>query len=187
VLVTPRPGVSQEILLKNLRELHDSVFNFGGGGGPGPAQARIRTYLEWTVNAARQLGYLVSASDIDRLVLTVGYNRLLGVVAMPGTEVGTQRVLNGMLSLELDLRVEAFDAAVKALQAQIARWHTPGVFVAADSTGPHPARVTAAEVQALFGLSLAGVPPGPVWPWRVLRGAPIPDADRPESALPCGP
>jgi hypothetical protein len=53
---------------------------------------------------------------------------------MPGTDIGTQRVLNGMLSLELDQRVEAFDATIAAVKNRIADLQRPGVFIVPDTS-----------------------------------------------------
>jgi hypothetical protein len=53
---------------------------------------------------------------------------------MTGTDIGTQRVLNGMVSLELNQRTESFGAAIKAPDAQIQRWAMRGVFAAADTS-----------------------------------------------------
>jgi hypothetical protein len=39
-------------------------------------------------------------------VLTRGYDRLLTAIGLPGTDITTQRVLNGLVSLELDQRAQ---------------------------------------------------------------------------------
>src|SRR5260370_1110813 len=70
-----------------------------------------------------------------RPILTRTYDRLLSAAGtMTGTDIGTQRVLNGLVGLELTQRVDAFDAAVKALDALIERWSRPGVFALADTS-----------------------------------------------------
>lgn len=134
VLPSPRPGISRDTLLQSLCERHNELVNLRGGGGPGLAQDRILRYLEWVTSAVRHLTYQVSPADIDRLVQTPGYDRLLPSSTMPGADISTQRVLNGMLSLELDQRVEAFEATIAALQHQIASWQRPGVFAAPDAS-----------------------------------------------------
>jgi hypothetical protein len=135
MLVTPLPGTGRDNLLRTLREIHSAVFNLRGGGRPGPAQGRLTEYLEWATLAVQQLGNQITAADLERLVLTRGYERLLsGVGSMTGLDVDTQRVLNGLLSLELTQRVDAFDDAIKALDAQIKRWSRPGTFVVADTS-----------------------------------------------------
>jgi rRNA-processing protein FCF1 len=77
----------------------------------------------------------VSRADIDRLILTRGYERLLaGVGTLTGTDIGTQRVVNGLVSQELQQRVDALDQAVKALAAQVGRWSGPEVFGVLDTS-----------------------------------------------------
>jgi len=118
-----------------LGDVRTAVYNLWSGGGFRTAQDRLAGYLEWVTSTVQQLGGQVSAADLDRFVLTRGYDRLLSAAGtMTGTDIATQRVLNGLVSLELTQRVEAFDAAVKALDEQIQRWSGPGVFVAADTS-----------------------------------------------------
>lgn len=96
MLVTPRPGVDRRNLRKMLGDVHTAVYNLRGGGGPGAAQGRVASYLEWVTSTVQQLGAQVSAADLDRLVLTRGYGRLLSTAGtMTGTDSATQRVLNG--------------------------------------------------------------------------------------------
>lgn len=122
-------------MLKTLREVHARVYNLRGGGGSAPAQARIASYLEWVTDTVQQLAGQISAADVDRLVLTRAYDRLLSTMGtMTGADIGTQRVLNGMVGLELTRLVDAFEAAIKALEAQIERWSRPGVFTLADTS-----------------------------------------------------
>jgi hypothetical protein len=83
----------------------------------------------------QHLGNQITRADLDRLVLTPGYERLLSVAGrLTSFEVGTQRVLNGMVSLELQQRVAAFEAAYKELDEQIHRWSQLGAFLVADTT-----------------------------------------------------
>jgi rRNA-processing protein FCF1 len=135
MLVTPRPGVNRDNLLAALQRVHNDVYNLRGGGGPSTAHKRLLSYLEWTSNTVRMLGNQVSNADLAYLVLTKRYELLLsGAGTLTGTEMEVQRVVNGLVSLELDQRVEAFEEAVKALQAQIARWSLNGEFVMPDTT-----------------------------------------------------
>jgi len=134
MLISPLPGTSRDHLVKTLHEVRTTVYNLRGGG-PGTAQDRIGSYLEWVTNAVQQLDSQISAADLDRLVLTRTYDRLLAVAGtMTGTDLGTQRVLNGLVNLELTQRVDAFEAAIKALDSQIKRWSRPGVFAMADTS-----------------------------------------------------
>jgi hypothetical protein len=135
MLVKPLPGTGRDNLLKTLREVHDAAYNLRAGGRPGPAQERLTDYIEWATLAVQQLGNQITAADLERLVLTRGYDRLLsGVGSMTGLDAATQRVLNGLLSLELTQRVDALDDAIKTLDAQIKRWSRPGAFVVADTS-----------------------------------------------------
>jgi hypothetical protein len=135
MLITPLPGADRRHLRDSLSAVCNAVFNLRAGGGPGPAQNRVAGYLEWATSTIQQLAGQVSPGDLDGLVLTPGYERLLSAAGtMPGSDVATQRVLNGMLSLELNQRVDAFDAAIKALDEQIGRWSGLGVFAVADTS-----------------------------------------------------
>lgn len=152
MLPSPRPGTSRDNLLKTLNERHTALVTLRGGVAGQGAQAWILKYLEWVNDTVRDLSYQVSAADVSRLVLTPGYDRLLNVSTMNSTDIGTQRVLNGMVSLEIDHRVEAFDAAIKALKDVIARWRGGGVFVAPD-TGfyiEHPAKLEEADFRPVL-------------------------------------
>jgi len=154
MLVTPRAGVNRDNLLKSLRSVHDEAFNLRGGGPQG-AHKRLLAYLEWTSNAVRMLGNQVSSADLERLVLTRRYELLLsGVGTMTGTEVEVQRVVNGLVSLELDQRVAAFDEAIKALADQIGRWSRSGAFVVPDSSFyiEHPEKLEVTDFAPLVGV-----------------------------------
>lgn len=98
------------------------------------AQERIGEYLEWAADAADRLSLLVSAEDVARLVLTPGYDRLLTAMALPGTDIRTQRVLNLMRSNEEQQRGAALTAAMTELQAQAQRWDLPGMLIAPDTS-----------------------------------------------------
>jgi len=127
MLVTPRLGIDRDNLLKTLRSVHTDVYNLRGGGPQGHYK-RLLAYLEWTSNTVRMLSNQISDADLKRLVLTRGYELLLsGVGNMTGTETEVQRAVNGLVSLELDQRAEAFEAAVKALHEQIIRWSLHGM------------------------------------------------------------
>ena len=74
-------------------------------------------------------------ANLDVLVLTERYKLLLsGVGTMTSTEMEVQRVVNGLVSLELDERVGAFDAAVQALDQRIKRWSAYGHYVVPDTS-----------------------------------------------------
>ena|SRR5437660_74059 len=155
MLVTPLPGVSRDNLLSSLRSIHTDVTNLRGGGGPQGAHKRLLAYLEWTSNAVRMLGNQISSADLERLVLTRRYELLLsGVGTMAGTEMEVQRVVNGLVSLELDQRVDAFDHAIKALAGQIGRWSRYSYFVVPDTSFyiEHPQKLEAADFGSLINV-----------------------------------
>ena len=70
VLVTARPGVNRENLLKTLQSVYTDAYNLRGGGGAAQnAYERLLVYVEWTSAAVRMLGNQISNDDLDRLVL----------------------------------------------------------------------------------------------------------------------
>ncbi|MEV4058391.1 PIN domain-containing protein [Amycolatopsis sp. NPDC049688] len=131
VLVTPRPGVDRENLLRALQSARDAAFNLQGGGS-GSAFDRLIAYLNWASDAVSVLHGQVSDLDLDRLVLTKRYEQLLaGVGNLAGTHTVT--VVNLLVSLELKQRVEAFDEAIATLRRHIQRWSQSDLFVVADT------------------------------------------------------
>ncbi|WP_247615814.1 PIN domain-containing protein [Streptomyces sp. MK37H] len=99
----------------------------------GSAFEGLLTYLEWATESARMLRSQISGRDLDQLVFTDRYRDLLGSC---GTLAGTaqQRLVNGLVQLEVAERIEAFEAAVAALDTRIGRWSQREVFVVADSS-----------------------------------------------------
>ncbi|WP_262505737.1 PIN domain-containing protein [Streptomyces sp. TRM68367] len=99
----------------------------------GSAFEGLLTYLEWATESARMLRSQISDRDLAQLVFTDRYRALLGSC---GTLAGTaqQRLVNGLVQLEVAERIEAFEAAVASLDAQIGRWSQREVFVVADSS-----------------------------------------------------
>ena len=110
MLVTPRPGVDPKGLLETLRTVGNQAVNLRGGGQAKNAYGRLPAYLEWTSDAVRMLGNQISNGDLTSLVLTSRHAQLLGGVGnMTSTETEVQRVVNGLVSRELDERVAAFE------------------------------------------------------------------------------
>lgn len=134
MLLTPRPGVSLDNLLKNLQTVHGEAYNLRSGGGSS-AHKRLLAYLEWASRSAAMLGNQISGTDLATLILNGRYEVLLssfGTMASPEREV--QRVVNDLVSLELRERVDAFEAAIKTLQSERERWARAGVLVMPDSS-----------------------------------------------------
>jgi hypothetical protein len=133
MLVTLYPGANRDDVLRTLREIASAAQI--AGNTHGPAYDRLTAYLEWATTSVQMLEHRVSAADIDRLVLTCGYERLLSVAgSLTGLDVGTQRVLNGLLSLEIQQRIGALEQAVADLRAQIQRWSGYPVSAVADTS-----------------------------------------------------
>ena len=134
MLVTPLPGASREQLQKTLQDQHSAVLNLYGADR-GSAQDWLGAYLEWNANAVQHLGSQISPADMDDLVLTPGYRRLLAAFGtVTGVDIASQRALRALISLEVQQRVAAFEAARRALDEQIARWSYLGAFVVADTS-----------------------------------------------------
>ncbi len=163
MLVNPRPGTTPEQLQKILQEQHGAVSGLSTGH-QGSAQDKLGAYLEWTANAVRQLARPISPADLDRLVLTPGYGRLLAAFGtVTGTDNATQRALNDLVSLELQLRENDFETARRALDVQIARWSRDGAFMVADTSVyiEHKHKLEELDVAALL-------PPGNFQPIHLL-------------------
>ncbi|MEV4040414.1 PIN domain-containing protein [Streptomyces umbrinus] len=132
MLITPLPGASRDGILDNLRNIHLAAGN-ARSHNVETAYGRLLHYLEWANNSARLLRGQISDADIDRLVLTRSHGQLLaGVGHLAGTD--QQRLVNGLVSLELAERVSALDAAIDALMAHIQRWGGPTWLAVADSS-----------------------------------------------------
>lgn len=81
MLITPLPGAKREDILRTLREMHTAVGN-AYSGHQGNAQAKLGAYLEWTTLAVSHLSSQISPADLDWLVLTPAYGRLLAGLAL---------------------------------------------------------------------------------------------------------
>jgi hypothetical protein len=100
MLVTIYPGARRPDVLETLRGIHSKVGDAANVNGL--PVARAVAYLGWANDSVRMLEHRVSAADIDRLILTSGYERLLSATgALSGGDSGTQRVLSGLVSREI--------------------------------------------------------------------------------------
>jgi hypothetical protein len=152
MLITPRPGADRRNIRDALSKARNAADNLRG-----PAQqtafSYLLRYLNWATETADTLRYQISDSDIDHLVLTRRYQSLLGSC---GTLAGSsqERLVNGLVNLELAERVQAFDDALEALEAQIARWTGPECFVVADSSFyiQNPAALRDVDLHEVLGL-----------------------------------
>jgi len=133
MLIRPLPGTNRKNLRDTLRDLRYKVSNLRGGRAGRPTMDVLSAYLQWVNETARMLHNQVSASDIDRLVLTKRYELLLAATGRlePGR---ADAAINALLSTELDERTAAFEEACEALERQTERWSGPEVFVVLDTS-----------------------------------------------------
>lgn len=132
MLITPRPGVNLDNLINNLTFLRSDVSNKVTGARG--AHKRLLAYLEWAGSAARLLGYQISDSDLAALVLNRRYELLLASFGtMTSPEVEVQRVVNDLVTLEVEERSKNLDAAIKTLQSYKTRWSNVGDLVVLDT------------------------------------------------------
>lgn len=153
MLIIPRPGVNRENLLDLLRSIHSRVLNLRSGGPPGStAYGWLLAYLDWSSEAARMLGNQISPADLDRLVLTRGYERLLsGLGSWDGMTTVLQRAVNGLVSTEMEQRVTTFEEVIKTIEEQIQRWALVGDFLVPDTSFfiKHPDKLEEVDFKAL--------------------------------------
>lgn len=94
MLVTLYPGTARDDVLRTLREIESaaqSAADHHGGSHGSTAYRRLTSYLEWAANPVRMPGHRVSAADIDRLVPTRGYERLMSAGgSLSEADTGTQ-------------------------------------------------------------------------------------------------
>ncbi|WP_316779718.1 PIN domain-containing protein [Streptomyces sasae] len=151
MLITPRPGANRKNIRQVLRETRMKVENLRGSSRS--AFESLLRYLEWATDAARVLRSQVSDRDLEYLVFTRRYQVLLG---SSGTLAGTdqQRLVNGLVDLEITERIQAFEEAEAALDAQIGRWNGQEWFVVADSSFyiHNPDKLADVDLHKVLGL-----------------------------------
>jgi hypothetical protein len=153
MLVTIYPGANRDDVLSTLRDIASKVHD--AGNARGPAHARVAAYLEWATNSVRMLEHRVSTADIDRLILTRGYERLLATAGtLTGADIGTQRVLNGLVNHEIQQRSQALEEAIRDLDAQARKWPQDTAYAVADTS------VYVEHDDKLLDLDFASLQPG---------------------------
>lgn len=130
--MTPRPGTDRDNLLSALRNARQDASNLQGVG-PKSAHTRLLDYLDWVSDTARLLHGQVSDRDLERLILTRRYEQLFSAVGTLANLLD-ERVLNGLVALELGQRVDAFNEAITAIETQVQRWQPYGNFVVPDTS-----------------------------------------------------
>jgi hypothetical protein len=77
MLLSLQPDADRDETLKNLRQVQAAATDLSGFDVSGAAYPVLMAYLEWASNAVHALQSQVSSSDLDRLIFTRGYDRLL--------------------------------------------------------------------------------------------------------------
>jgi hypothetical protein len=106
MLVTLTPGVDRDHVLELLRQASSEIINNFGD------QER---YERWVMNTARMLRGQIAQADLDQLLLTLAFYRLIDPV-MTG-RLGLQ-----LLDAEISERQALLTSAFETLQAQIRTW-----------------------------------------------------------------
>jgi rRNA-processing protein FCF1 len=131
MLVTLHPAA-------NTRDVVDVLTGIRGeaNSSMGAATAdRLTGYLEWAARSARMLHNRLRAADIDQLISTRGYDRLLSSVGnLVIADTGTQRVINGLLDMELQLRIEALDEIITDLNTRNPQWSGDDLYAVLDTS-----------------------------------------------------
>lgn len=158
MLITPRPGTGRDLILKNLREVHQSAEDVYNAAHP--PYIRLLEYLRWANKAARLLRAQISSADMDTLVLTRGHAALVGGISDLSAVVAndpqrTGGVVGDLVDLELTERITALDDAVQDLAQLLTRWDDQIRYVLPDSSFyiHHPRKVEDADFADLLGLS----------------------------------
>lgn len=134
MLVTLHPGANRRDVLDVLTGIRAEADNAMGPGNAGTTGC-LTGYLEWAARSAKMLRNRVRAADIDRLIFTRGYDRLLTALGgLTSTDTGTQRVLNGLIDMELRLRAEALDEIIKDLRSPNPQWAADDLYAVLDTS-----------------------------------------------------
>lgn len=133
MLPTLYPGANRDDIPDTLRRLSSKALD---ASNVHVASDRLWAYLQWVTDSVRMLQHRVSAADIDRLITTSGYERLLSAAGSltGGLEAGKGRVLNGLLTLEIQQRIADLDEAAKDLDTQIQLWSGFAEFTIPDTS-----------------------------------------------------
>ncbi|WP_045562723.1 PIN domain-containing protein [Streptomyces sp. FxanaA7] len=131
MLITPRPGADRKNIRQVLSGVHTAATNLQKPYGS--AFQGLLAYLEWATESARMLRAQISDRDLNQLVFTDRYRALLGSCGTLGGS-DQQRLVNGLVQLEVAERIEALAAALNTLDTRIGQWSQREVFVVADSS-----------------------------------------------------
>jgi rRNA-processing protein FCF1 len=134
MLVTLHPSANRHDVLEVLTGIRAEADNAMGPGNIGVA-GRLIDYLEWAAESARMLHNCIKDADIDRLIFTRGYDRLLAACgSLTSTDTGTQRMLNSLINMEVRLRTEALDEIIMGLRSPNPQWAADDLYAVLDTS-----------------------------------------------------
>jgi hypothetical protein len=153
MLIRALPGTNRKNLRDTLRDLRIKVSNLRGGRAGRTTMDVLSAYLQWANEAARALHNQVSASDVDRLVLTRRYELLLAATGRLEPD-RADAAINALVSTELDERTAAFEEVCQALERQIERWSGLELFVVLDTNVflEHPQKLEELDLASIVGI-----------------------------------
>jgi PIN domain-containing protein len=138
VLITPVPGVSSTTLRTALTNVRYALSNTMQAGQL-TAIDRAQRYLEWYHEARRSLRSYIRQAELEHLLPPQSYELVLaGLSAHPrnltaGADLGSVRLLNGLVAMQADERSQDLDDAVAELDRQVKRWNRPTQLVVLDT------------------------------------------------------
>jgi hypothetical protein len=132
--IIPLPGVSGDLLLRQLQEAQTWIGNLGQGGTP----QVFADYLQWANLFAGTLRNYMERDDVNRLITTPRYWALTDLIPFIQYEGGatppTHVYANGLLNLEIQERRSDFAQITTRLKEELQRWkEVRGVLVVADT------------------------------------------------------
>ncbi|MFE7869448.1 PIN domain-containing protein [Micromonospora humida] len=132
MLIVPLPGSDRENLRSALAGLHQQLVNLRGGGGQTAFQ-RATQYIDWAQEARRMLRNQVRPDEAEHLVPTKSWEAALTAMIVASHSSVGARVLNGLVSAELDERIHVFDQALADLTQAMEGFTRPGKLVVIDT------------------------------------------------------
>lgn len=132
MLVTLAPGAHRDNALQALQTVHTAASNLRSAG-PQTAYSRLIAYLDWATNSSRLLHNQVSPATLDRLILTRRHQALFdGFGHLAGSS--QEKVVNGMVDLEVSQRIADLEEAIHSLQLLRSKWDaTTSAFLVLDT------------------------------------------------------
>ncbi|MEW2384694.1 PIN domain-containing protein [Micromonospora sp. NPDC047707] len=162
MLITPLPGVSLKDLSNTLGQLRNYLSRVHVTG-PGRATERAQQYLEWVNEARRMLRTQLRPAELEQLLPTQEYELTLSAIASSASvsvashgnpDLANERLLNGLVSTQIDQRSDALQQAIDSLDAAARQFERAGVLVVLD-TGVflrHPQKLEEMDLAPVLGL-----------------------------------